>query len=134
MGFVAETPYKIHVKRGDFEFEVIGDKEFVVTKAKEIESRLFVRDQTSARPQLHGGKVVSATGMPKTMKEKLTKLRDDGFFSEPKGSPEVTAEFRTRGWGVFKSKDVSKALLVAAPVLELRRMSLGKNRFAYAYP
>ncbi len=130
---MAEQPYRIRVRRGDIEFEVVGDKEFTVAKAKDLESTLLGHGRASPRPA-HEARIISATGLPKTMKEKLARLRDEAFFSEPKASPDVTAEFRTRGWGVFKSNYVSKALLVNAPALELRRIPLGKNRFAYTYP
>lgn len=127
-------PYKIRVRRGETEYEIMGDKEFVIAKAKEFESAVFGEPRAPSKDRITQASSAPAIGTPKTLGEKITKLRDDGFFKEPKGSPEVTAELRTRGWGIYKSKDVSRALLNYAPRLELRRIASGKNRFAYTYP
>lgn len=103
-----ELPYKIRVRRGEDEYEVAGDKEFVLAKAKELESATFGQAPAAHKTTVTRGISVPITRVPNTLGEKVAKLRDGGFFKEPKGSPEVTAELRTKGWGIHKSKDVSR--------------------------
>jgi hypothetical protein len=131
---MTEYPYKIRVKKGEIEYEVVGDKEFAVSKAKELDASLFESHRESEKGEEQLMAAIEGPDLPKTMREKLAKLRNEGFFREPRGSAEVTAEIRTRGWGIYAAKDVSKALLDAMSELKLRRSATGKNRFSYTYP
>lgn len=132
-----ETQYYIKVKRDGLEVEVGGDKEFVSKKSAEL-MQMYDNSQkvsTGVTKDFSSKIKKSATSaLPKSNREKLEKLRDEGFFSEPKDSPQVTKEFDSRSWGKYKSSEVSSMLIGNAAGLGLRRVTLGKHHVGYTYP
>ncbi len=131
---MSEGGYKIRVRRGDFELEVQGDKEFVLTRYTEIVTSVAAGKETIVPPSTTSSRQTSTLEIPQTIGDKLARLKDDGFFSEPKDSGRVTRELRDKGWGVFVSKDISSALKRYGPKIGLRRVALGKGRYAYTHP
>ena len=136
--------YKIRIRAGDNEVEVVGDADFVEKKAKEYANLLkephkhegHVAQERQATPgAISGLKETGQTGaIPKTQREKLAVLRDEGYFNEPKTSSDLVEEFRKRIWGVYKTNQISSMLINNATFLNLRRVPLGQSKFGYAYP
>ena len=140
---LTEDSYRIRVRKGDTEFEVQGDQDFVEAKYKELSSLLSgpespgpggSQGQTTPASSSAGGAPKPSHGVPTTWSAKLKNLMDEGFFTDPKQPAQVTAEFRTRVWGVYKTKDVSSQLIYYSPKIGLRRISLGEDKVGYVYP
>ena len=136
----SESKLRIRIHKGDFEVELEGEEEYVKGEYRQLMDKL-----NSTSLQMPGVPVpkkssansteVKTTSITRdSFFEKVQKLRDEGFFSEPKGSGEVTSELKVRGWGVYEGKNVSSLLKRYASKLELRRMEKGKNRYLYTFP
>jgi hypothetical protein len=143
IGSVVAAEYKLRIRKGEIEFEVVGDKEFVESKTKDLKRLLLSEVETNEAKGHSSAKAtrtvlqtasLDTSGIPKSVRDKLERLRDERFFAEPKDSGDVVTELRTRGWGVYKSNRISSRLKTYAPQLGLRRVPLGKNHFGYAYP
>jgi hypothetical protein len=123
--------------------EVVGDAEFVEKKASEYANLLKEPKHEGHLTQGHQAttgtagelKKTGQTGVvPRTQREKLAALRDEGYFNEPKTSSDLVEEFRKRIWGVYKANQISSMLIKHANLLNLRRVPLGQNKFGYAHP
>jgi hypothetical protein len=140
---LSERETRLRVRLGNAELEIAGTPEFVIKMSKEFE---FVLKEASKepgsippsgpRPELppRPASNVVPGQIPKTGPDKLASLRDSGYFAEPKGSSDIVAEYRNRGWGIYKAKDVSSVLIQYAAKLGLRRVPLSGGRFGYTYP
>jgi hypothetical protein len=93
---MADMPYRLRVRKGDFEVDVQGDKEWVETKFKELTTEKVIV------PEVAETKI---TGLPETL----------GEFLDQKGNPQRHTDvvavyafwlFRIEGMESFNVKDI----------------------------
>ncbi|MBI3859548.1 MAG: hypothetical protein HY296_04835 [Thaumarchaeota archaeon] len=141
---MTEREYKVRLRLGDAEMEIVGDQEFVSKMSKEFE---FVLKETPRAPiePSHTSRAVPSSAkkptsaipagqVPATVPGKLEALKDEGYYSEPKEPSAITEEFRNRGWGVYKTKDISSTIKRIAGRIGLRRVPLGEGKYGYTFP
>jgi len=94
--YMADMPYRIRLRNGDFEVEVQGDKEWVENKFKEL---------TTEKIAIAGIVETKTTGLPETL----------GEFLDQKGNPQKHTDvvavyafwlFRMEGMESFNVKDI----------------------------
>jgi len=121
---------RFRIRKGDLEVELEGRDEYVKGEYERLLDKLVILTE----PTPEKIKAELQPNIPRTIADKLKRLRDEGFFKEPKDSGSVVKELRDRGWGVYVSKDISSALKKYAARLGLRRVPIGKGRYSYTYP
>jgi len=133
VGMVEASGLRFRVKIGDFEVELSGDYSYVKEQYENLLSKILEQVEFSGltleRQGKTGRRSYKRSGETSQVVERLTILKDEGFFNEPKRLKEIRDEMARRGW--YHNQDViQQAILKHFDKHGIRRIG---TRGSYRY-